>query len=490
MYCIECGLENVDFAKFCLGCGAQLFPFDASGTTFVRGQSSTVGQPAGPTGGLGSGSGGSAAKKQVDLMDIVLDFVGEQLRNEFDTPDAAFKSIGQSGKIFKVEMLRCVERYMGTEFLQPDEMDKLFRFLDERGLGYIDFQTFANRLWVDQKLRPQSSGGGGGDPTSSQSYGARDGQFSENGRALEGYADQDEWMEEEDSLVQSRVPDDQLLQQINPSYQQPLQQQQQQQQRGYGAGALASSYPNYQQQHQQLGVVSLPVVKSPRDGFFGNGDIVDVLRSDEQWARGRIVQVTSAYYVVRFWDERSTQELEKRIPLSLAKRKLRHSTSQSGQSQPPLQLPSTPAQKRGPPAMLGRNSGSPPQGKRMACASMASPPSRAPTPLINTFFDQREGEYFPTAGPASMASADPEARMFLRDFKFKLEQRYSTLRMAFLALDTDRDGSIGAQEFCQILQQWGIRANSNQLQTIVRLFDLKHDGLVTHTEFINCLNRA
>eukprot|EP01012_Entosiphon_sulcatum_P034061 TRINITY_DN43144_c0_g1_i1.p1 TRINITY_DN43144_c0_g1~~TRINITY_DN43144_c0_g1_i1.p1 ORF type:complete len:409 (-),score=36.28 TRINITY_DN43144_c0_g1_i1:46-1272(-) len=75
----------------------------------------------------------------------------------------------------------------------------------------------------------------------------------------------------------------------------------------------------------------------------------------------------------------------------------------------------------------------------------------------------------------------------LSRFKTHIEHRFCSMKDAFLALDSDKDGFISTEEFETVLRNFGISATPSQVKAALAKYDLNGDGKVSHSEFVKAM---
>jgi Ca2+-binding EF-hand superfamily protein len=74
-----------------------------------------------------------------------------------------------------------------------------------------------------------------------------------------------------------------------------------------------------------------------------------------------------------------------------------------------------------------------------------------------------------------------------RNLKRIIEQKWCSMRDAFLALDSNRSGFVSRDEFTELLKQFGLNLSPAQMKVLVAQFDVNKDGKVSHQEFMTVM---
>jgi len=72
----------------------------------------------------------------------------------------------------------------------------------------------------------------------------------------------------------------------------------------------------------------------------------------------------------------------------------------------------------------------------------------------------------------------------------KLYEDYTSMRDAFLALDTDRSGAIDAAEFGVVLRNHNMNLSAQDLNQLTASLDLNNDGMINYGEFVQAMQHG
>lgn len=65
----------------------------------------------------------------------------------------------------------------------------------------------------------------------------------------------------------------------------------------------------------------------------------------------------------------------------------------------------------------------------------------------------------------------------------KIKFQWKTIRKAFIDLNKEKTGFIGAQELRYYFQHWGLSLTDNQFKAVFNRFDFDGDGKISYKDF-------
>ena len=122
-------------------------------------------------------------------------------------------------------------------------------------------------------------------------------------------------------------------------------------------------------------------------------------------------------------------------------------------------------------------------------AELVAKPKKTRTPEEEAKLEQKMSHVVALQGRidavhASQDEAKKETSKLVEQLARKLEQRFSSLREAFLKVDEDRSGKISKDEITLLCKLYNLHEKSD---LVMAAFDVDHNGLLDYQEFAKVL---
>jgi|UniRef100_A0A7S4FQD6 Ca2+-binding EF-hand superfamily protein len=90
--------------------------------------------------------------------------------------------------------------------------------------------------------------------------------------------------------------------------------------------------------------------------------------------------------------------------------------------------------------------------------------------------------------PKQPQTSDARVQQLLAFFRRAVDQCYNSLHEAFIRIDTDRSGTISAQELIALLYDHNVHASWSDILALVELLDINGDGIIDYNEFCRAVD--